>query len=350
MEKSFIFPSVFEEDYRDFEKVADSFLEAMRIVNFKDKSFIVGELALKEGHSPHKFLNSSAEDIDYQLLGLIGLIIATQGTYNKLILTVGFPFTTYQPYRSGAIEFFKRSHEIEFDTRTLGGTGTEKVSFTVQEVDVMSEIEGCVSSIRNGPLKEKDNFLIASLGYGTFELALSSPGGLIYRTTHSAPGLMYVVNRLKSDLEKKYYLSLLTEQQLERAFQRGSMIINRRDTDLRELRSKALRSYYNEVISPSIRKKISDEDFYRAQKIYLVGGGAMYNEIVEFFKEEFEGVLKVIVNPDPNLAASKGYCQHSVEMANSRIKPMDEKSSYTCVGLDLGNNNTVITVNNEFFL
>jgi DNA polymerase-3 subunit beta len=37
----------------------------MRIVNFKDKSFIVGELALKEGHSPHKFLNSSAEDIDY---------------------------------------------------------------------------------------------------------------------------------------------------------------------------------------------------------------------------------------------------------------------------------------------
>jgi uncharacterized membrane protein len=93
-----------------------------------------------------------------------------------------------------------------------------------------------------------------------------------------------------------------------------------------------------------------DEDFFRAQKIYLVGGGAMYNEIVEFFKEEFEGVLKVIVNPDPNLAASKGYCQHSVEMANNRIKPMDEKSSYTCVGLDLGNNNTVVTVNNEFFL
>lgn len=348
MQKSFIFPSVFEENYRDYGKVADSFLEAMKIVNFKDKDYIIGELALKEGNSPHKFLNSSAQDLDYQLLGLIGLLVATQGTYSKLILTTGFPFTTYQPYKNGAIDFFKGSHEIVFDSKTLGGDGTEKVSFSVPEVDVIEEVDGCVKSIRNGKTNEKDNFFIASLGYGTFELALSSPEGLVYRTTHSSQGIMYAVNRLENELQKKYYLSLLTEQQLERAFQRGRMIINRRDTDLTELRGKALRTYYHEVISPAIRKKLTDEDFYRSQKIYLVGGGAMYSEIVELFQEEFAGVLDVIVSPEPHLSASKGYCQHSVEMAKNKINTLDDRSSFTCVGLDLGNNNTVVTVNNEF--
>ncbi len=348
MQKSFIFPSVFEENYREYEKVADSFLEAMKIVNFKDKNYIIGELALKEGNSPHKFLNSSAEDLDYQLLGLIGLLVATQGTYSKLVLTTGFPFTTYQAYKEGALNFFKGSHEIVFDSKTLGGDGTEKVSFSVPEMDVMAEVDGCVKAIRNGKINEKENFFIASLGYGTFELALSSPGGLVYRTTNSAQGLMYAVNRLENELQKKYYLSLLTEQQLERAFQRGRMIIKRKDTDLTELRTKALQSYYYEVISPAIRKKLTDEDFYRSQKIYLVGGGAMYSEIVDLFKEEFSGVLDVIVMPEPHLAASKGYCQHSVELAKNKINTLDDKSSFTCVGLDLGNNNTVVTVNNEF--
>lgn len=348
MQKSFIFPSVFEENYREYEKVADSFLDAIKIVNFHGKDYVVGELALKEGNSPHKFLNSSANDVDYQLLGLLGLLVATQGTYKKLILTTGFPFTTYQPYKSGSIEFFQGSHEITFDSGTLGGDGFEKVSFSVPEVDVISEVDGCIKAIRNGEVKEKDNFFVASLGYGTFELALSSPGGLIFRTTHSSQGLIYAVNRLENELQKKYYLSMLTEQQMERAFQRGRMVINRKDTDLTELRRMALRSYYNEVISPAIRKKFTDEDFYRAQKIYLVGGGAMYNEIVEFFEQEFSGVLEVIVLPEPHLAASKGYCQHSVELAKNKISTLDDKSSYTCVGLDLGNNNTIVTVNNEF--
>lgn len=348
MQKSFTFPSVLEENYRQFEKVADSFLKAMKIVDFQGKDYIIGEMALKEGNSPHKFLNSSAEDFDYRLLGLIGLLVATQGSYKNLILTTGFPFTTYQPYKNGAIEFFKGSHEIVFDSRTLGGEGNEKVSFMVPEVDVMTEVDGCIKAVRSGKTNEKDHFFIASLGYGTFELALSSPGGLIYRTTHSSQGLMYAVNRLENELQKKFYLSLLTEQQMERAFQRGRMVINRKDTDLTDLRGRILRSYYNEVISPAMRKKFTDEDFYRSQKMYMVGGGAMYNELVDLFKEEFEGVLEVIVLPEPHLAASRGYCRQSVEMAKNKINTLDDKGSYTCVGLDLGNNNTVVTVNNDF--
>jgi plasmid segregation protein ParM len=348
MQKTFIFPSVFEENYREYGKIANDFLEAIKIKNFKGKDYIIGEMAFKEGNSPHKFLNSSAEDLDYQLLGLIGLLIATQGTYSKLIVTTGFPFITYQPYKQGAIDFFKDTHEVTFDSRILGGENIEKARFSVTEVDVLTEVDGCIKAIRNGEIKEKDNFFIASLGYGTFEIALSAPSGLIFRTTHSSKGLIYAVSNLENELQKKYYLNLLTEQQIERAFQRGRMMINRKNTDLKELRAEALKSYYTEVVSPAIRKKFNDEDFYRAQKIYLVGGGAMYNEIVDSFKEEFEGILDIVVVPDPNLTASKGYCLRSMELAKQKISTLDDKGSYACVGLDLGNNNTVITVNNEF--
>ena len=348
MQKSFIFPSVFEENYREYEKVAGTFLEAMKIVNFNEKDYIIGELALKEGNSPHKFLNSSAADLDYQLLGLIGLLVATQGSYSKLVLTVGFPFVSYQTYKNGAIDFFKGKHEINFDSRPLGGKDFETVRFSVPEVDVLPEVEGCVKAIRNGEINEKDNFFVASLGYGTFELGLSSPGGLIYRTTCSSKGLMYAVNIMESELQKDYYLNLLTEQQIERAFQRGRMIINRKNTDLTAMREKALKSYYSEVISPTLRKKFTDEDFYRSQKLYLVGGGAMYDVIVDSFREEFKDILEVIVIPEPNLAASKGYCNHSLELVKEKISTLENKDSYTCVGLDLGNNNTVVTVNNDF--
>jgi plasmid segregation protein ParM len=348
MQKSFIFPSVFEENYREYERIAGTFPEAMKIVKFNGSDYIVGELALKEGNSPHKFLNSSADDLDYKLLSSIGMLIATQGNYSKLIVTAGFPFTTYQPFKKGALEFFKGVHEVSFDSRTIGGPGIETVKFSVPEVDVITEVNGCVKAIRNGTINEQDNFFVASLGYGTFELALSSPEGLVYRTTYSSKGLMYAVNIWENELQKNYYLSLLTEQQLERAFQRGKMIINRKNTDLTELRAKALKSYYSEVISPAIRKKFTDEDFFRAQKLYLTGGGALYKELEELFREEFKDILDVIVFPEPYLAAGKGYCQHSKELAKTKINSLENKDNFVCVGLDIGNNNTVVTVETEF--
>ncbi|MCG6188865.1 ParM/StbA family protein [Maribellus maritimus] len=350
MEKSFVFPSVLEENYRDFEKVADEFLDGIRITGLNGKDYIVGNLALKEGLSPHKFLNSSPDDADYQLLGLTGLLTATQGTYSNLIVTTGFPFTTYQPFKSAAADFFKGNHQINFDSRTLGSRGVEKVDFSIPEVDVMTEIEGSVKYIRNGEIKDNGNFIIASIGYGTFEIALSQPGGLVYRTAHSSSGIIYAIKLLENELQKKYYINILTDQQLERAFQRGSILIKRKRVDLTEIRDKVLESYYNEVISPSIRRNILDEDFYDVDKIYLVGGGSLYQKIVELFNKEFEDVLKVEVVPSPNLSASKGYCIHSLELAKAKMGDLglENKSSFTCVGLDLGNNNTVVTVNNDF--
>jgi hypothetical protein len=344
MERSFTFPSVFEENYTEFDQVADNFLEGIKIVDFQDKDFIIGELALKEGNSPHKFLNSSADDLDYQLLGLTGILIATRGTYNNLIVTTGFPFSTFMPYQESAKNFFKGNHEIKFDARTLGGGGFDNVKFNIHNVDVMTEIDGCVKAIRDSEINEKDSFFIVSLGFGTFEMALSTPKGLIHRTKYSSKGMAYAVQHLENELQKKYYLNLQTEKQIEQAFMRGSIISSRKIVNIKDLRAEALRNYYDEVISPSMRKNFSDEDFLRSEKIYLTGGGALYSEMVDNFKREFADILDVIVPPEPNLLASKGYCLNSLELAHE-LNELDDKKSYSFVGIDLGNSNTVVTVN-----
>ena len=56
MKSTISFPSVFEENYRNYEQVANNFLQGIRILDFKGKDYIVGEFALNEGNAPHKFL------------------------------------------------------------------------------------------------------------------------------------------------------------------------------------------------------------------------------------------------------------------------------------------------------
>jgi plasmid segregation protein ParM len=343
MKRSYVFPSVYEETAVDYPKVAENFIEGMKIVNFNQRDYLIGNMALSEGTSPHKFLNSSAQDLDYQLLALTSLIIATQGTYNKLVITAGFPFITHPIYKKGANDFYLGKHQVSFDTRTFGGPGVENLSVNVEVLDIMTEVDGCIKAIREGQLADKGNFFIGSLGFGTFELALSTPAGIIHRTAHSEKGINYAVNILENEIQKQYYLNMLTEQQIERAFQRGSFVINRRKVDITEMRQRALTSYYNEVISPAMRKKFSNEDFLKTDKLYLVGGGAMYQELVNLFKEEFKDILDVIVYPEPYLAASEGYCLNSVALARSN-NSLELKDGTAYVGIDLGNSNTVVTV------
>lgn len=347
MQKSFVFQSAFEENYQDFKKVANNFIEGIKIVDFHDHDYIVGDLALKEGNSPHKFINASAAELDYQLLAMTSLLLASQGTYDNLVVTTGFSCTTYQPYKQSALDFFQGTHEIRYDSKPIGGTGIETVKLHVSSVDAVLEIEGGIKAIRNGEIAEKENFFIGSLGFGTFETALSTPDGLVHRTTSSAQGISYAVNFLESELAKKHYLGLLTQQQIERAFQRGSIVINRNRIDLKELRARALRTYYTEVISPNLRKKFKDEDYLRAEKMYLVGGGAMYEEIVELFREEFKGVLEVVVPPEPYFCASRGYCINSYERSKTTDYEVEDRGNQLYVGIDLGNSNTVVTIYDE---
>ena len=65
----------------------------------------------------------------------------------------------------------------------------------------------------------------------------------------------------------------------------SAMVLDRKRISLKELRLNAIKCYYNEVISPSIRRKFTDEDYTNTDKIYLVGGGAMYPELVELLHD-----------------------------------------------------------------
>jgi plasmid segregation protein ParM len=343
MEKTFMIPSVFEENTMAFSKVADNFIDGIRLVNFKGKDYIIGNLALKEGSAPHKLINSSPDDIDYQLLGHAAMLIASLGSYSKLVVTTGFPNTTYPLYKKDAERFFQGSHLISFDGKTYGKNEIERIEISVDNLSVMTEIEGCCKSVKS-TFKETEDFFIASLGFGTFELGLHTSSGIVNRTAYSSKGISYAVNLLENELNKEHYLNLLTEQQIERAFQRGSIVANRKRIDITGIRTRALQSYYSEVISPSIRKKFNDEDYINTRKMYLAGGGAMYGELVELFKREFQDILEIIVYPEPYMCASKGYCLNSMErIAKLTEAEKDERVAY--VGIDLGNSNTAIVVN-----
>ena len=134
---------------------------------------------------------------------------------------------------------------------------------------------------------------------------------------------------------------MLTEQQIEKAFQRGLIVLNRQRIDIKGLRLKALKSYYNEVISPAIKRKINDDDFTNTSMLYLVGGGALYPELVDMFKDEFQSVLDIVVYPEPYLCASRGYCMQSIQRAKLS-SDFEGLSSVTYVGLDIGNSTTVV--------
>jgi plasmid segregation protein ParM len=343
MEKSFVIPSVFEENSTEFHKVAENFVDGIKIIDFNGKDYLVGNLALREGYSPHRLINSSVKEIDYQLLALTGLVTASMGRYSNLVVTTGFPYTTYQSYRKDAENLLLKSFDVNYDSRTYGGHKVEKTTLHVDSVEIIPEIEGCVKAIRDGIHQEKNNFFIASLGFGTFEIAQSLPKGIVQRTSLSAKGLEYAVKIVENELKKDYYLNLLTEQQIERVFQRGLIVLDRQRIDLKGLRIKALQSYYSEVVSPAFRRKINDDDFTNTSLLYLVGGGAMYPELVEMFKAEFQSILDIIVYPEPYLCTARGYCLQSL----SKAKLSSDFESHTntaYVGLDIGNSNTVVYI------
>jgi plasmid segregation protein ParM len=343
MERSFVIPSVFEENSTEFHKVAENFVDGIKIMDFNGKDYLVGNLALREGNAPHKLINSSVYEIDYQLMAITGLAVATMGRYSRLVATAGFPFTTYQSYRKDAEKFMLNRFDINFDSRTFGGHKVEKATVEVDDIEVMTEVDACVKAIREGILQEKNNFFIASLGYGTFEISQSMPKGIVQRTSYSTRGLHYAVNIVENELRKEYYLNLQTEQQIERAFQRGLIVLDRKRVSLKELRHKALTSYYNEVISPAIKRKFLNEDYINTEKLYLVGGGAMYPELVDMFKEEFRSILDVIVYPEPYLCASRGYCLQSISRAKL-ASDFENRENTAYVGLDIGNSNTVVYI------
>ncbi len=155
-------------------------------------------------------------------------------------------------------------------------------------------------------------------------------------------------------MAKNFYLNLKTEHQIDVAFQKGSITVNRVKQNILDIREKVLKMYYQEIIAPNLRRAFSDDDFNKCTKMYLVGGGALYPELVNCFKEEYGDIVDVVVYPEPEKCASQGYCLNSKIKANATKSNIPNnvnteeikifRNPQLAVGIDIGNANTCVTI------
>ncbi|MDB5029429.1 hypothetical protein [Mucilaginibacter sp.] len=328
------FSSLIENNNSALNNTSSDLLNGLKVFH-NNQWYICGNLALNEGQAPHKLLNSSPNDLDYQLLIKAAMLLVTDDVEQPVTITTGFPYATYRIYKDVAIEQLKKNHIVEYDSSTFGGSGKRTAILDVKNVDVIPEIVACSIALRKGEEAAKGNFFILSCGFGTFESVLSMDSGVIEQSMISTHGLRYAINYMINELSKSYYLELRTAHTLDDAFQKGYIFIDRKNVDLREIRKNALRSYYNEVISPNLRNVIIDKNLMKTNKVYLCGGGMYYQDLVDCFKAEFGEIVQLEVVSDPAALASKGYALNSLRVSGGL-----EKSS---IGIDIGNSTTVVT-------
>ena len=325
-------PSVFESNSLNLRFVSSDLIHGLKIYE-GEQGYIVGDLALSEGVAPHRNINSAPDELDYNLLMRSALLLGYQKIGNPIELTTGFPFSTYGIYKDMAAKKLEGEQEVEYDTATFSKGGKKKINVEIEKVNVMPEVVGCALGLRKTQ-QVNGSFFMLSLGYGTMEAIFSKPSGIVQRSSLSTFGMRYAVNLLRTELEKTYYLDLKNEHQLDMAFREGSIVLNRRRIDLTDLRAKVIRQYYEDVISPGLRKAFDDTDFGRSQGLYLAGGGAMYQDIVDCFHKEFEDIIKVEVAKNAQHLAAIGYCYNSL-MSNGG----DESRA---IGIDVGNASTIV--------
>jgi plasmid segregation protein ParM len=328
-------PSLIEVNNSVLSGTSRNLIDGLKICN-ENLWYVCGNLALNEAILPHKLINSSPSDIDYQILLKASLLLMHDSIEQPLTITTGFPYSTYNLYREEASSYIKNTHRIEYDesTYTLNG-GKKTIMLDVHNVEVMSEIVGCTLALRKGEAQEKGNFFVLSCGFGTFESIMSTDAGVVEQSMISTIGMSYAVNLTMKELLNKYYLEFRNAHLIDEAFQRGYIILNKKRIDLKELRRNSLRTYYQEVISPNLRSVISDSNLMKSNRIFLCGGGMYYEDLVNCFKEEYGEIAQLTIVSDPELLASKGYALNSL-----RISGGQKKSS---IGIDIGNSTTVVT-------
>ncbi len=332
------FPSVYESTRSELNGVSGSLLEGLKI-EYNDESYIIGDLALKEGLSPHRLINCAPGELDFDILFRAALLLAQQKAGSSFSLTLGFPFEMYQLHNETAKRQLTKSYDILYDSSTYSGntsTGRQAATINVENVDVIPEVAGGVISLRYGEYGEEDDFFILSLGYGSMEGVVSTEDGIIRRTATSTRGIRYAINMMKEELQKDHYLGFKTEHQLNVAFKNGQMTINKRTVDLTALRRRVLRSYFENIIRPALANAFQDSDFANCTKLYLIGGGAYYSELTNLISEEFEGILNVEIPDNPEQMAVKGYSINTSKQADG-----------VPVGIDMGNANTLVSVMDE---
>lgn len=332
---SITFPSVFESSFGNTENSARDLLNGIKIKN-GNNWYLVGNLAREGGLNPHRFINAAADEEDYEILFKAALLNIADSVKQPACVTVGFPYSTYNVYKELAEKFLsKRVFQLEYDPNTYQKGPIKKVSVEIDRYEVIPEIVGGIIGLKKILPIPPANFIAISLGFGTLEGGMATASGLVQRTCFSAHGIRLAINNLQRELNKRYYLEMKNEHQLDDAFVKGYIFINRKNIDLKGLRKDILHLYYKEVISPLLKKYFTDLDFESCEKIYILGGGAYYQDIIDAFNEEFRGIKPVEVAPDAEKLASIGYLYNSLRLA--------EEQYDKCAGIDLGNSSTIVS-------
>jgi hypothetical protein len=331
------FPSIFETAYGNTENSAKDLLNGLKIKR-GEKWYLVGNLARKGAINPGRMVNASPTEEDFDILFRSAITNVIEKVEHPFVITVGFPFSTYNVYKSAAEKYLgKRHFMLDYDTRTFNLKGNiRKNTFIVDEYEVMPEIVGGIIGLKKiVPEAVHENFIALSFGFGTMEGALATTDGLVHRTNFSSHGIRYVIGNLARELNQKHFLEMKNEYQLDEAFIKGSLFTNRKRIDLTEMRRDLLHQYYREVVSPQLRKHFTDADLESCEKIYLMGGGANYSELYEAVCEEFAGFIPVQVVPHPEYIISIGYLYNSLRISDSKAS--------RCIGIDLGNATTAVS-------
>lgn len=327
-------PSLFETSPTSLEKTATNIIKGLRIKH-GESFYIVGELAENEGKMPHKEINCSPDSVDYNILLKAALLIGHARKGNPLTVTTGFPFATFRVNRDEASRNLFCNHTIEFDASTCSNSGIRKMMVEVSSGEIIPEVTASSIAVRK-LYNVEDDFFMLNLGYGTFETLFSRHDGEL--ATQSAastvPGIVYPVDLLKTELNNLLYTSMQSDYYFDRALQNGFIFLNRKKVDISDIRKRVLDTYYDNIISPHLKRAFTDKDFSKSRAIYLSGGGALYPELIAKFNKEFSGIIPVIIPENPNHLAVKGYCLNSARLTSNNPNQS--------VGIDLGNLTTIV--------
>lgn len=307
---------------------ANSLLSGLKIRMGK-QWYICGKLALNEGSNPRRPINASPESLECQLLLKAALLVAGMNTDSPLIITIGLPNSTYPLYKSKAENMLKGRHLIEYDAAVYGEDEDAFVHIHVAQIEVLPEIVSCMVALRKGVSLEKGNFFVFSFGFGTLETGLSTDEGVIENAMGSAPGLHYAVNILREELQQSHDLAFQSMQQLDEAFRKGYLFVNRKKIDLKDLRKQAIQTYYTEIISPALARVVNDRNLEKTNRMFLCGGGAFYGDLVDCILEEFGDIAAIQIVDEPDTLAVKGYLMNSMRFIDDEAK--------VPVGVDIGN-------------
>lgn len=339
--QSISYPSVIQGHSTDLVNVSSNLLNGLKIKD-NGRDYLVGNLALSEGRNPHRAINSSSDETDYKVLLKAGLLLASNVSSKPMVLTTGFPYSTYNINKKIVRNTLASLDSILHDSSTYGGPHHQEVPVQLNHLEVLPELTGGIIAARHGEESRSGNFFMVSVGYGTLEIGLSTDDGVVHKTEATAPGLRYAVDWARKDLMQNYYVGLRSEHQFDLAFQNGMITLNRKRLDLSDIRKRSLIKYYNDVVSPLMRNTWDDEDFNRTDTIVLVGGGALYPDLIQCFKDEFTGLADIEIPENPELMASKGYCIRSRQLIKSRQE--SGENGQIAVGIDIGNAQSTVSI------